>query len=199
MATWEPIPGETPVDPSFLRDRESITNRAELAEAEARSINAVVRKYLAAKPSRRSAPFDFGWLLKLHDEMFGPVWTWGGRIRAVGKNIGVPPADIVNQLATLLGDLACWSEHGESIESQAVRLHHRAVWIHPFENGNGRWGRLLANIWLKLNGRPIVAWPDELLGKASVVREEYLAALKAADKGDFVPLTELHERLLEDQ
>ena len=32
---------------------------------------------------------------------------------------------------------------------QAAMLHHQAVAIHPFENGNGRWSGLLANIWLR--------------------------------------------------
>ena len=41
------------------------------------------------------------------------------------------------------------------LSEQAVLLHHRAVQIHPFENGNGRWSRLLANIWLKKHAHPI--------------------------------------------
>ena len=56
----------------------------------------------------------------------------------------------------------------------AVHLHHRAVQIHPFLNGNGRWARLLANILLKLHKAPLTEWPEEAIGATSVIREEYL-------------------------
>ena len=84
-----------------------------------------------------------------------------------------------------------------SLLEQAARLHYRAVWIHPFKNGNGRWARLLANIWLRLHGSPIVLWPDESIGQESIIRNEYIKALKFADQGDFGPLLALHNRHLE--
>jgi Fic family protein len=76
---------------------------------------------------------------------------------------------------------------------QASRLHHQAVHIHPFENGNGRWSRALANVWLRLHDNPLTAWPQEL-GTESPVRDEYIAAIKAADRGDEGALLELHRR-----
>ncbi|MBI4208502.1 MAG: Fic family protein [Deltaproteobacteria bacterium] len=39
-------------------------------------------------------------------------------------------------------------------EELSARLHHRLVWIHPFENGNGRWARLIMNIHLKKYNLP---------------------------------------------
>jgi len=68
------------------------------------------------------------------------------------------------------------------------------VAIHPFLNGNGRWSRMLANIWLKLHGSSSAIWPEEAVGEASIIRGEYLAAIKAADKMDFAPLIALHEK-----
>ena len=73
-------------------------------------------------------------------------------------------------------------------------LHHRSVSIHPFPNGNGRWSRMLANIWLRLNRQPYTLWPEGTVGEASVLRAAYLAALRAADAGDYDPLHELHRR-----
>ena len=77
---------------------------------------------------------------------------------------------------------------------QAAQLHYRAVWIHPFENGNGRWARLLANIWLSRHKSPLVVWPEAMSGQESPIRSDYLKALKAADTGDFSPLMELHRQ-----
>lgn len=72
--------------------------------------------------------------------------------------------------------------------------HHGAVRIHPFSNGNGHWSRLLANIWLKLHGAPLIFWPEPSIGVASEVRGEYLDAIRAADRGEFAPLLALHQR-----
>ncbi len=79
-----------------------------------------------------------------------------------------------------------------SLLEQATRLHYRAVWIHPFWNGNGRWARLLANIWLARHKAPLVFWPEENIGQESPIRYEYLKALRAADGGDFGPVLALH-------
>jgi hypothetical protein len=70
---------------------------------------------------------------------------------------------------------------------------HRAVLIHPFQNGNGRWARMLANIWLKQSGQKIIAWPDQAIENASVIRQTYIQAVKAADNGDYLPLIALHQ------
>ena len=61
-------------------------------------------------------------------------------------------------------------------------------------NGNGRWARLLANIWLKLHKQPLTEWPEDAIGATSVIRDDYLAAIRAADTGDFAPLIELQSR-----
>ncbi len=49
LGDWPAIPGETPIDPSGLRDR-SITTRPELCRAEAMNIRKAYVKYLAAAP-----------------------------------------------------------------------------------------------------------------------------------------------------
>jgi Fic-DOC domain mobile mystery protein B len=197
VSGWEPLPGETPLDLSGLKNRGPIKSRRDLAAAEALNINRVFMKYLAARPSSRSAPFDYEWFLKLHEEMFGEVWTWAGEVRRHDVNIGVPHFQITESLSALASNLHGWAEFGHTLETQATWLHHKSVQIHPFENGNGRWARLLASIWLKQHGEPIVAWPDTLLGEASEIRGEYLSAIRAADGGNYAPLYELHQRFAE--
>ena len=194
MSDWEPIEGETPVDLSYLKDK-SIRTRAELNRREAHNISKAVLKYFAAKPYRTYARFDFSWGLKLHAEMFGDVWEWAGEIRNFNTNIGVPWTQISQRLFDLFGDLAFWEEQQTMpLLEQAVHLHHRAVQIHPFPDGNGRWSRLLANIWLKLHDHPITAWPTETAGTQSLIRAEYLLAVKQADDGKISDLMQLHKR-----
>jgi Fic-DOC domain mobile mystery protein B len=189
-----PIPGQTPLDDlSGLRVR-SIRTTAELNAAEAENIRAPTLKYLLSKPSRRSARFDVPWLLKLHAEMFGDVWKWAGTYRTRETNIGSPPNQIEIDLHNLLEDLKVWRSSGMPLLEQAVRLHHTAVKIHPFPNGNGRWSRMLGNIWLKLNGAQPIEWPETTIGTASTVRQEYLEAVRDADRGSYAKLLALHAR-----
>jgi hypothetical protein len=61
-------------------------------------------------------------------------------------------------------------------------------------NGNGRWSQMLANIWLKLKGSNPTIWPDAAIAETSIIRDEYLAAVKAADTMNFPPLIALHEK-----
>lgn len=189
-------PGETPIDDiSGLRIK-GVTTRAELNAAEAENILKATLKYLAKRPSRRTARFDIAWMLRLHREMFGKVWSWAGEIRSRDLNIGVPFYVVRPELQALADDIAAWREFSHDLVEQSARLHFRAVKIHPFLNGNGRWARMLANILLKQHRSPIVEWPEAVIGTESVIRSEYIAAIKEAEKGDDQALIPLHRRFL---
>lgn len=190
------LPGETPIDDvSGLRIK-GISTRSELNAAEAENILKAAIKYLASRPSRRVAKFDVTWMLRLHREMFGEVWDWAGAIRKRDLNLGAPFYQVDQQLHGLAADLATWQEFGHDFVEQAARLHFRAVKIHPFLNGNGRWARMLANVLLKQNRSPIIEWPEGVIGTESLIRDEYLAAIKQADDGDEDALIALHRRFL---
>ncbi len=199
MTGWQTRPADTPIDDISGLKVKGVTTRSELNKIEAENIRKVVVKYLAAKPDRRAARFDLAWVLQLHREMFGDVWRWAGTVRTSVTNIGVAPNQIEVGLTGLLDDLALWEQQGEDELYQAVMLHHRAVHIHPFQNGNGRWARLLGNIWLRLLGHQLTEWPEETIGAESVIRDEYIMAIKAADDGDYGPLLDLHRRFAADE
>lgn len=184
--------GETPLDDlSGLKSR-AIRTRAQLDTAEMSNIQQALLRYTMRPPSRRDAPFDVAWMLRLHRDMFGKVWRWGGALRRHDTNIGVSPERIEQHLHELQEDLHAWAKSAMSLTEQGARLHHRAVWIHPFPNGNGRWARLLANIWLLRHDRRLVRWPEATIGTESPIREEYLRAIRAADRGDLATLIALH-------
>jgi len=195
---WPTIPDETPVDPSGLLPgvKGAIRNRRELNVAEAENIRVAIVKYLGGRPpTKRKAPFTLKWACGLHEEMFGNVWTWAGKIRTVRLNPGPEPHQVQEMLYSLLGDLEAWETGAMPLIEQAAILHHRAVHIHPFMNGNGRWARLLSNIWLKQHGAPVVNWPEDTLGGAGGgIRGEYIAAIRQADQLDYEALFELHRR-----
>ena len=197
MSGWDPVPDETPIDPSGLIPKHIVT-RADLSVAEAKNVHKAAVKYLAARPTSRRAPFNLQWVYKLHREMFGEVWAWAGTRRTGSLNLGVEHYLIDTSLQQMLDDLVYWRDHaGMPVIEQAARLHHTAVHIHPFLNGNGRWSRMLANIWLKQMRAPLTMWPDQLLGVASVIRAEYIDCIKAADHNDLAPLIAMHLRYTE--
>jgi Fic-DOC domain mobile mystery protein B len=193
------IPGETPIDDLSGLKVKGITTRAELNFLEAANIEKVVAKYLTVRPSRRTAKFNYEWTLKLHKEMFGDVWRWAGVPRMHALNIGLASHVIPENLAMLLQDMESWPGFGIDFVEQAARLHHRAVQIHPFENGNGRWARMLANIWLKHNRQPLTLWPEHVIGATSEARARYLEAIKKADGGEYEDLIAMHREFAERQ
>ena len=68
-------------------------------------------------------------------------------------------------------------------------LHHRFLWIHPFQDYNGRIARLLINvILLNLNLPPL-----ELKVETKQGRKIYIAALQEADGGDYGKLEKIIE------
>lgn len=129
-------------------------------------------------------------VFKLHERMFNQVWKWAGQARRTNKNIGVMKEHIMNHFAQLLGDAKYWVDNSVfSKDEAAVRFHHRLVQIHIFSNGNGRHARLMTDLFLKKYGEARFSWgtnsthtPIEVEGKT---RDEYIAALKSADAGDF--------------
>jgi len=193
MSFFEPIPGETPIGSISELRIEGIQFRSQLNRAEASNIAKAEAKYLMGRLTRRKAPFTYAWMCKLHREMFNDVWGWAGRIRTSVTNIGVAPRFIESRLFDLAQNLPCWKD--QPFLEQAALLHHKAVEIHPFENGNGRWSRMLANVWLYRHGHFLTDWPvAEISLEASPVRREYLEAVQAADNGDYDALFALHSR-----
>ena len=194
-SAWSAIPGETPIDDLSGLQVAGVTTRADLNRCEFANIAEAITRYLAARPSKRLAPFNLPWCKKLHRDMFGNVWTWAGKLRQSETDLGAPPHLIEPKLHDLMADLPYWASR--PMVEQAAELHYRAVCIHPFNNGNGRWSRLLANIWLRQHKHPLIEWPEPGLGEeSSPLREEYLAAVRQADAGDLAALIELHQRFV---
>lgn len=163
----------------------------ELYAYEFENINRATVKYLVRQPSFRKAPFTYEWFLKVHREMFDAIWSWAGKVRDEDLNIGVGKTEIRSLLKALEGDLQFWLSANTNSEEVAARLHHRLVWIHPFKNGNGRWARLITNIFQRQQELPLIQWPEKKLIEQNNLRTKYLTALKKADRGGFSELMAL--------
>lgn len=190
----KPIDDATPLDDiSGLKlPSDKVYSLKEIYVAEANNIARATIKYLSAPPSKKIASFSYDWLSQLHKEMFVNVWDWAGKFRQVELSIGIKAYKVPTALKDLADDIAFWNQHKTfDIYETAARIHHRAVQIHPFQNGNGRWSRMLANIYLRQNGSMPIKWQEDLLSKENPKRDEYIKALKTADNGDYTSLIEM--------
>lgn len=184
--------GATPLDPDEkegLRFKH-ITTRGELDQLEQANI---VEGMQWLKKQRNADILSDRFARDLHKRLFGQVWTWAGMFRQTEKNIGVDPIQIAIQLRQLLDDARYWVEHETySPVELAGRFHHKLVLIHPFPNGNGRHARIMADaILTKLMGEPAIDWAGGYkLERMNERRDQYIAALRAADKHDFTKLLE---------
>ena len=191
----KPIDDATPLDDiSGLKlPNDKVYSLKEIYIAEANNIALATIKYLSAPPSKKVAPFSYEWLSALHVEMFGDVWDWAGKFRHVELSIGIKAYKVPTALKELADDIEFWDKNKTfDIYETATRIHHRAVQIHPYKNGNGRWSRMFANIHLRQNGSMPVKWQEDLLSKENSKRDEYIQALKDADIGDYLSLIEMH-------
>ena len=183
--------GATPLDDISGLLREDIRTRGQLDEAEALNIvNAV--EWL--ERGRLPDLFTVEFYQELHSRMYNQVWSWAGTLRSVTgarPNIGVAP----QMVPMALGRVAMeynreWEARGEKkLLPFIARYHHALVWVHPFDNGNGRWSRLACDAVVdRLIKEAPVVWATNTLVNDNDERSAYIAALKQADQFDYEPL-----------
>ena len=187
--------GATPLSPEELEGLlpKYITTRQELYDAEFKNTSEALKKYFLSKKKYKFTIKNF---YKIHEEMFGNVWTWAGKKRKTNKNIGVDKIQIEIQLKNLIDDFHYWCNQDSDIIDISGMLHHRLVYIHPFNNGNGRWARFIVNIFLRDNLNAYLDFPEDELVLTTTIRIEYIKALQKADDLDYKPLIKLHKKYL---
>jgi Fic-DOC domain mobile mystery protein B len=183
--------GNTPLSAEEIADLiPSLATKEELNEWERENI-LVAREWAIRN---RTSPIEMvtdEYIRKLHQKMFDETWKWAGKYRKTEKTIGVPVHEIRDRLGILFGNARFWIEKSTySADEMAVRFHHDLVFIHPFPNGNGRHGRLIADVLVMRLGQPAFSWGSRELVKQGEARDEYLKAQKVADAGDIRPLLE---------
>ena len=180
----------TPLDPDELDGLrfKHITTRGELDELE--QVN--IESGLAWLNRRRKTDIlTEQFMQTLHRQMFGDVWKWAGQFRRTEKNIGIDPVQIAVQLKMLLDDARYWADNDTFAPLEAsARFHHRLVQIHPFANGNGRHARIAADTYIadRFEHAPIDWTAGHDLQHTNDRRNAYIAALRAADAGNYEPL-----------
>ena len=134
-------------------------------------------------------------ILELHSILFSGFCEGAGNYRngqvyIEGRDFMPPPAFEVPQL---MRELMEWlnknPEELRPIELAAI-FHHKLAAIHPFDDGNGRVGRLLMNLLLIKRGYPLTIIK-------TVDRRRYYDSLIKADNGNPAPLVNFVARCVE--
>lgn len=142
----------------------------------------------------------------IHNIGFGWIFPeMGGKFRRVELEVSLHKPPAFYRVPALMEDFCLDLKErlkhlpeltGTNFLSELVRLltwaHHRFLWIHPFQDYNGRLARLLTNvILLKLELPPIELRVETLRG-----RKSYVQALQEADRGDMEKLEKLMRQAL---
>jgi Fic-DOC domain mobile mystery protein B len=187
--------GATPIrDYSGLK-LQRVHDTTDLNRVEAENIMKAQLKFLQNLPANPQNWVTIKELRNIHRAMFGDVWEWAGEYRKSETSIGIQPGLIPSQLAEFCFEVQSWSQYcvERTFLEMAARIHHRLVEIHPFENGNGRFSRLIADRFLLAWRFPHPMWPGRL-GDKSAERSRYIQALKSADQGDYTSLISIMKR-----
>lgn len=189
----EYIDGQTPLDEDEKDGLliNSISTRGELDEFEQQNIESAIQWILTRK-FKNEQIFTEAFIQDLHKRMYGKIWSWAGKYRRTNKNIGVDKLQIPVDLKALLDDAMYWITNDVFPPDEvAIRFKHKLVSIHCFPNGNGRHSRLMADIIIeKIYNQPVFTWGGANSSNENDIRDKYLRAIKAADKGEFSLLLE---------
>jgi Fic-DOC domain mobile mystery protein B len=182
--------GQTPVSSEYQKDLKirTIQTLGELDEYEEQNIALGLSWIIST-----TRPWnDYLFWMDLHRELFKDVWKWAGKWRLI--DLANPdfeiPSQIQHSVRLLEHDLNFWmKDESISAKEKVARFHARFIAIHPFTNGNGRTGRILADHFAKKLGLPPTSWGQSLSKDPSARREAYITALKLASRdGNFEKL-----------
>lgn len=184
--------GQTPLDPEDLEGLKikTISSQEELNIYEQANIEKARTWLLSKKRLSPEKVLNEAFILTLHKKMLGDVWRWAGLFRNRNTSIGVDKSIVPMEIRNLLDDCKYWIENKTFPNDEIViRFKHRLIKIHPFNNGNGRHSRLMADILMEkvFNLQPFI-WGDCYHDNNR--RDAYLKALHLADANDFSLLFE---------
>jgi cell filamentation protein len=179
---WTPFP-----DDNLL----GLTDKNSINEFEAKGI-AKAELFIFGLDTELS--FSSNLILDIHKIAFEELYDWAGKWRTVNFRVGnlIPPEPsqilpfVYQFIDNLNYKLSIEQTKEISIET-LVYCHYEFIRIHPFNNGNGRTGRLLMNlVALKLGYKPL-----GLYSRKGESRVAYITAMQQADKGNYELLSSL--------
>ncbi len=188
QTNWTPGPDDNKLE---------LTDKNKINEIEAKGL---IKAELFTFDLEEDVEISAQLILEIHKIAFEELYDWAGKWRqidvAVGKLNPPSPANVPMQMYQFLDNLK-FKIKNASTESDKIECisfaHYEFIKIHPFNNGNGRTGRLLMNLVCLIFGYK----PLKLYHREGDSRMIYIKALQTADSGNFDELNKLIEEELE--
>lgn len=186
---YEPGSGGT-----VLRNLLGITTREEMEVVETAALWRAQEQLLGEVEQDQS--FIAQDIRDIHRNWLGSIYPWAGEYRQVNISKGGFTFAMAHTIPTLMETFEevqlrrytpCRFTSCEDIAQALAEVHVELMLIHPFREGNGRLGRLLATLMALQAGLPPLDFSD----MAGVRKEEYFAAVQAGLDRDYGPMTRL--------
>jgi cell filamentation protein len=187
-------------DGKVLRNLLGITDVEELGIAETEALWRVQEKLIGEVTSDQS--FREEDICEIHRQWLGDIYPWSGIPRQVNIAKGGFQFAMAHAIPSLLSEFErrqlrkytpCQFENRDDVAHALAEVHVELMLIHPFREGNGRLGRLLATLMALQAGLPLLDF-SVLDG---LRREEYFAAVRAGLDTDYQPMKRLFMDVIE--
>lgn len=192
---------------SYKETAFGIISRSQLIPLEAQGVKNALEYIIKISETNPLITPDL--IKDIHKVGFASIFpNWAGKFRSIEVTVGsyTPPPyyELPRLVKSLCDDLAERLKHLPSSSEQEkylaevisllAWLQHRLVWIHPFQDYNGRIARLLTNLLLLKLELPII----EIKADKKEDRDDYIKAMKEADKDNLTKLENLLAQALEE-
>jgi len=136
-----------------------------------------------------------------HRRWLGPIYEWAGNYRTVTMSRDGFPFAAVPQLPKLMQRFdqrylqiytSCNGMNKDELINAMARCHVEFIIIHPFRDGNGRLGRLLATVMALQAGMPVLDFEPIEKDKG-----RYIEAIHTGHAGDDEPMKRVFSGILD--
>jgi len=185
---------------TVLRNKRGITDPVVMGEAETNALWRAQKKLI--KEVSADHTFTAQDICDMHSTWLKGIYTWAGKPRSVNISKGNFNFAQARHIPTLLSEFErkqlniftpCNFKSREEVINALAEVHVELMLIHPFREGNGRLGRMLATLMALQAGLPILDFSDWDGEK----REAYFAAVRAGMDRDYRPMQELFASIIE--
>ena len=183
-----------------LRNKLGITDLEEMGIAETTALWRIQEKLIGEIAADHS--FTAQDICDMHRQWLESIYPWAGIYRQVNIGKGGFQFAMAHTIPTLMAELErkqlrkytpCLLENRDDVAQALAEVHVELMLVHPFREGNGRLGRLLATLMALQAGLPVLDF-SELDGAR---REEYFAAVRAGMDMNYQPMKRLFNDVIE--
>ena len=171
-----------------LRNHLGIRRARDMEVAESRALRVAQLAFIERfGPEHR---FTARNLCDMHKVWLGSIYEWAGRYRTVDIGKGGFQFAHAGRIPDLMTELErgalhrhtpCIAGDDEQVALALAETHAELMLIHPFRDGNGRLGRLLATLMALQAGLPVLDFRP-MYGKGA---DAYIAGIHAALSGNY--------------